>query len=161
MYRKFRDIKCWMYRTLNISEARDIEYWMYRKFQDIESSTHVSSTSVFVYRPTNHRLTYRPTKKPKPNKRVYILDWNRYEQELAVYDGPLKVPNKRAKKDPLAPKRAMSAFLHFSQSMRPRLRDTYPEAKNMDMSKMLGQVRAFFFMFVTPPLPSTCSVPAL
>ena len=58
-----------------------------------------------------------------------------------MYDGPLKVPNKRAKKDPLAPKRAMSAFLHFSQSMRPRLRDTYPEAKNMDMSKMLGQVR--------------------
>eukprot|EP00178_Gracilaria_changii_P025813 TRINITY_DN79384_c0_g1_i1.p2 TRINITY_DN79384_c0_g1~~TRINITY_DN79384_c0_g1_i1.p2 ORF type:complete len:110 (-),score=21.89 TRINITY_DN79384_c0_g1_i1:72-374(-) len=33
----------------------------------------------------------------------------------------------------------MSAFLHFSQSMRPRLRETYPEAKNMDMSKMLGQ----------------------
>lgn len=58
-----------------------------------------------------------------------------------MYDGPLKVPNKRAKKDPLAPKRAMSAFLHFSQSMRPRLRETYPEAKNMDMSKMLGQVR--------------------
>lgn len=57
-----------------------------------------------------------------------------------MYDGPLKVPNKRAKKDPLAPKRAMSAFLHFSQSMRPRLRDTYPDAKNMDMSKMLGQV---------------------
>ena len=66
-----------------------------------------------------------------------------------MYDGPLKVPNKRAKKDPLAPKRAMSAFLHFSQSMRPRLRDTYPEAKNMDMSKMLGQVRLFplFFFF--------------
>lgn len=63
-----------------------------------------------------------------------------YEQELSNYDGPLKVPNKRAKKDPLAPKRAMSAFLHFSQSMRPRLRETYPEAKNMDMSKMLGQV---------------------
>eukprot|EP00752_Nemacystus_decipiens_P014670 g13066.t1 len=67
------------------------------------------------------------------------LDKDRYEQELAMYDGPLKVPNKRAKKDPLAPKRAMSAFLHFSQSMRPRLRETYPEAKNMDMSKMLGQ----------------------
>eukprot|EP00904_Undaria_pinnatifida_P007712 jgi/Undpi1/4070/HiC_scaffold_16.g07437.m1 len=67
------------------------------------------------------------------------VDKDRYEQELSVYDGPLKVPNKRAKKDPLAPKRAMSAFLHFSQSMRPRLRDTYPEAKNMDMSKMLGQ----------------------
>lgn len=67
----------------------------------------------------------------------YVL---RYELELSVYDGPLKVPNKRAKKDPLAPKRAMSAFLHFSQSMRPRLRDTYPEAKNVDMSKMLGQV---------------------
>ncbi|CAM9436643.1 unnamed protein product [Ectocarpus sp. 12 AP-2014] len=66
-------------------------------------------------------------------------DKDRYEQELSVYDGPLKVPNKRAKKDPLAPKRAMSAFLHFSQSMRPRLRETYPEAKNMDMSKMLGQ----------------------
>lgn len=61
-----------------------------------------------------------------------------------MYDGPLKVPNKRAKKDPLAPKRAMSAFLHFSQSMRPRLRDTYPDAKNVDMSKMLGQVGSCF-----------------
>ena len=57
-----------------------------------------------------------------------------------MYEGPLKVANKRAKKDPSAPKRAMSAFLHFSQSMRPRLRNTYPDAKNMDMSKMLGEV---------------------
>ncbi|CAM9613387.1 unnamed protein product, partial [Choristocarpus tenellus] len=66
-------------------------------------------------------------------------DKKRYEHELSVYDGPLKVPNKRARKDPLAPKRAMSAFLHFSQAMRPRLREQYPEAKNVDMSKMLGQ----------------------
>ncbi|CAN0159743.1 unnamed protein product [Discosporangium mesarthrocarpum] len=66
-------------------------------------------------------------------------DKRRYEMELSVYDGPLKVPNKRARKDPSAPKRAMSAFLHFSQAMRPRLRLQYPEAKNVDMSKMLGQ----------------------
>lgn len=62
----------------------------------------------------------------------------RYEAEIAHYDGPLKVPNKRQKKDPKAPKRAMSAFLHYSQAMRPRLKEQYPDCKNVSLSKLLG-----------------------
>jgi high mobility group protein B2 len=66
-------------------------------------------------------------------------DKQRYESELKVYEGPLKVPNKRQKKDPDAPKRAMSAFLLFSQAMRPRLKAMFPTAKNADLSKLLGE----------------------
>ncbi|CAN0041043.1 unnamed protein product, partial [Phaeothamnion confervicola] len=76
------------------------------------------------------------------SKKIYVAksleDKQRYEDELASYDGPLKVPNKRAKKDPDAPKRAMSAFLHFSQERRPVLKAQFPEEKNIEISKKLG-----------------------
>jgi hypothetical protein len=41
---------------------------------------------------------------------------------MSTYDGPLRVPNKRAKKDPSAPKRATPAFLFYSQEMRPKIK---------------------------------------
>lgn len=66
-------------------------------------------------------------------------DKQRYEAEMAHYSGPLRVPNKRAKKNPDAPKRAMSGFLFFSQIRRPQLKSEYPELKNTDISKLLGQ----------------------
>ncbi len=52
-------------------------------------------------------------------------DKARYDQEMANYDGPLRVPNKRAKKDPDAPKRAMPAFLFYSQENRPKIKVGY------------------------------------
>ena len=86
----------------------------------------------------------------------------RYERELSEYDGPLRVPNKRRKKDPVcaclfhlfsepihtwrhdqsAPKRGTSAFLRWSQQMRPFLREKYPSLKNVEVSKLLGQMWA-------------------
>ncbi|KAG5189238.1 high mobility group box domain-containing protein [Tribonema minus] len=87
-------------------------------------------------------------------------DKQRYQDELTTYQGPLKIPNKRAhkamfeqpqpayeangrakraKKDPRAPKRPMSAFLYYSQVMRPRLKEQYPDAKAQDVSKILGE----------------------
>ena len=74
-----------------------------------------------------------------PWKQAAESDKQRYEEEMATYDGPLRVPNKRAKKHPDAPKRAACAFLFFSQEMRPRIKSQNPEMKNIDISKQLGE----------------------
>uniref|UniRef100_A0A7S2RFQ1 HMG box domain-containing protein n=1 Tax=Rhizochromulina marina TaxID=1034831 RepID=A0A7S2RFQ1_9STRA len=66
------------------------------------------------------------------------LDRTRYKEELQNYDGPLKVPNRRKKKTPDMPKRAMSAFLEYAKIMRPKLKLKYPDQKNTEISKMLG-----------------------
>ncbi|KDO25880.1 hypothetical protein SPRG_08822 [Saprolegnia parasitica CBS 223.65] len=69
-------------------------------------------------------------------------DKQRYEEEMATYDGPLRVPNKRAKKHPNAPKRASSAFLFYSQVMRPRIKAEHADMKNTEISKQLGEAWA-------------------
>ena len=66
-------------------------------------------------------------------------DKSRYYQEMKYYTGPMHVPNKRKKKPHGAPKRAMSAFLSFSQQMRPIVREQYPALKNTDISTMLAK----------------------
>jgi hypothetical protein len=58
---------------------------------------------------------------------------------MAKYTGLMHVPNKRIKKPHGAPKRAMSAFLSFSQLMRPEIRALYPNLKNTDVSSVLAQ----------------------
>ena len=64
----------------------------------------------------------------------------RYFSEMRSYTGPMHVPNKRQKKPPGAPKRAMSAFLSFSQLMRPKVRAQNPQMKNTDISGVLAQL---------------------
>jgi high mobility group protein B2 len=75
----------------------------------------------------------------QPWKIAAEQDKQRYEEEMASYDGPLRVPNKRAKKHPDAPKRASSAFLFYSQVMRSRIKSENPDMKNTDISKQLGE----------------------
>lgn len=75
----------------------------------------------------------------EPWKREAESDKQRYEEEMANYDGPLRVPNKRAKKHPDAPKRASSAFLFYSQVMRPRIKAEHQDMKNTEISKQLGE----------------------
>lgn len=66
-------------------------------------------------------------------------DKARYEVEKAMYKGPWKIPaNKRAPKDPSAPKRPMSAFLSYSNKLRASLKKQNPNATNADLSKMLS-----------------------
>ena len=56
-----------------------------------------------------------------------------------MYKGPWKIPaNKRAPKDPTAPKRPMSAFLSYSNRLRAALKKENPSATNSDLSKMLS-----------------------
>ncbi len=70
---------------------------------------------------------------------VAAKDKQRYLVEKASYTGPWQVPYKRAKKDPSAPKRPMSAFLYFSQGRRQQIKDKNPEMKNTEVSRLLGE----------------------
>ena len=60
--------------------------------------------------------------------------------EKASYTGPWQIPWKRAKKDPSAPKRPMSAFLYFSQGKRSQIKKQNPEMKNTEISRLLGEM---------------------
>jgi len=71
---------------------------------------------------------------------VAAKDKERYLHEKATYKGPWQVPWKRAKKDPSAPKRPMSAFLYFSQGRRKTIKDQNPEIKNTQVSRLLGEM---------------------
>jgi len=69
-------------------------------------------------------------------------DKERYMLEKASYKPPYqeKTGRKRAKKDPSAPKRPMSAFLYFSQKMRSIVKGQNPSLKNTEVSKLLGEM---------------------
>ena len=64
----------------------------------------------------------------------------RFVQEKATYTGPWKQPKKRAKKDPSAPKRPMSAFLKFSKTRRKTVKEENPDVSNTDVSRLLGEI---------------------
>eukprot|EP00538_Stauroneis_constricta_P002448 CAMPEP_0119550732 /NCGR_PEP_ID=MMETSP1352-20130426/4194_1 /TAXON_ID=265584 /ORGANISM="Stauroneis constricta, Strain CCMP1120" /LENGTH=494 /DNA_ID=CAMNT_0007596679 /DNA_START=86 /DNA_END=1570 /DNA_ORIENTATION=- len=71
---------------------------------------------------------------------VAAKDKERYMTEKASYTGPWQVPWKRARKDPTAPKRPMSAFLYFSQGRRQAVKDKNPDIKNTEVSRILGEM---------------------
>jgi hypothetical protein len=71
---------------------------------------------------------------------VAAKDKQRYMVEKASYTGPWQIPFKRAKKDPTAPKRPMSAFLHFSQGKRSKIKEQQPDIKNTEVSRLLGEM---------------------
>eukprot|EP00522_Entomoneis_paludosa_P012355 CAMPEP_0172453622 /NCGR_PEP_ID=MMETSP1065-20121228/10852_1 /TAXON_ID=265537 /ORGANISM="Amphiprora paludosa, Strain CCMP125" /LENGTH=355 /DNA_ID=CAMNT_0013205807 /DNA_START=61 /DNA_END=1128 /DNA_ORIENTATION=- len=71
---------------------------------------------------------------------VAAKDKERYMVEKASYTGPWQVPWKRAKKDPSAPKRPMSAFLYYSQGKRSHLKKQHPDMKNTEVSRLLGEM---------------------
>lgn len=71
---------------------------------------------------------------------VAAKDKQRYIAEKSTYTGPWQVPYKRAKKDPSAPKRPMSAFLYFSQGKRKSISDKNPDMKNTEISRLLGEM---------------------
>jgi hypothetical protein len=64
----------------------------------------------------------------------------RFVQERAAYKGPWKTPKRRAKQHPGAPKRIMSAFLHFSKTRRATVKEKNPDVSNRDVSRLLGEM---------------------
>ena len=67
-------------------------------------------------------------------------DKERYNIEKERYTGPWQVKWKRAKKNPDAPKRPMSAFLYYSQEKRSSAKEQHPGLKNTDISRLLGHM---------------------
>lgn len=65
-------------------------------------------------------------------------DKERFRREKAKYTGPWQIPWKRAKKNPKAPKRPMSAFLFFSQERRRSIKEEHPGMRNTEISRVLG-----------------------
>lgn len=64
----------------------------------------------------------------------------RYDKEMSGYQPPAGVKKrKRAKKDPNAPKRSLSAFLYFSQDERPKVKAGHPNWGVADCAKELGK----------------------
>ncbi|KAF9264531.1 hypothetical protein L218DRAFT_958238 [Marasmius fiardii PR-910] len=49
-----------------------------------------------------------------------------------------KTPRAKAKKDPKAPKRALSAYMFFSQDWRERIKSENPDASFGEVGKLLG-----------------------
>lgn len=80
-----------------------------------------------------------PPLQKKHYESIAEADKNRYFQELSNYNGPMHVPNQRQKKPKGAPKRSMSAFLSYSQLMRPVIRKEFPDLKNTDLSGILAE----------------------
>ncbi|CAI4229111.1 unnamed protein product [Auanema sp. JU1783] len=77
-------------------------------------------------------------------RRFYELaqkDAERYQAEVAAYGGEDAMrKRKRAKKDPNAPKRALSAFFFFSQDRRPDVQQQHPEWKVGQVAQELGRL---------------------
>lgn len=71
---------------------------------------------------------------------VAFQDKKRFLLEKAQYTGPWQVPWKRVKKDASAPKRPMSSFLYFSQGKRTEIKNSRPEIKNTEVSRVLGEM---------------------
>jgi len=86
-------------------------------------------------------------------KKVYeekaAKDKKRYTEEMADYSAPEndeadskaggKKKGKKAKKDPNAPKRAMTAFMYYSNDMRPKLKEKNPELSFGDLARLVGK----------------------
>ena len=70
-----------------------------------------------------------------------------YGPEMANDDGLLRVPNKRAKKDPDEPKRAILSFFFYSQENRPKIKvdcQIFARADQMPSEGGLGENRAIY-----------------
>jgi len=63
----------------------------------------------------------------------------RYEKEMTNYVPPKGTKKGKKKKDPNAPKRALSAFFWFCADERPKVRATRPDASVGDIAKELGE----------------------
>ena len=74
-------------------------------------------------------------------------DKERYAKEMKSYTPPADNDDeknskgkKKAKKDPNAPKKAMSAFMYFSNKMRPKIKAENPAISFGDLGKRIGEL---------------------
>jgi len=66
-------------------------------------------------------------------------DKARFNKEMSTYVPPKGTKKGKKKKDPNAPKRALSAFFWFCADERPKAREVRPDASVGDIAKELGE----------------------
>eukprot|EP01050_Picozoa_sp_SAG11_P025665 SAG11_NODE_5870_length_1444_cov_1.449814_1_plen_163_part_00 len=79
-------------------------------------------------------------KQKKPYNNQAAKDKQRYLDEMEDYEAPSDddEPKKRKKKDPNAPKRAMTAFMFYSIERRPQLKEEHPDWAFGEFGKQIG-----------------------
>ena len=81
-----------------------------------------------------------------PYLAIAAEDKERYDREMENYEPPEDLDDddddqpqrKKKKKDPNAPKRASSAYLFFSNDVRPEVRREHPDLSMGELSKIIG-----------------------
>lgn len=80
----------------------------------------------------------------QPYVEIAAQDKVRYEREMSTYVPPPmeEEPSKtkRKKKDPNAPKRAMSAFFWYAKDVRPSVREQNPTSSMGQISQIIGDM---------------------
>ena len=69
-------------------------------------------------------------------------DKDRYQDAMKGYvpaEDPTGGKKKKAKKDPNAPKRNMSAFFLYSVAARPKVKEEHPDMKFGDIAKLISK----------------------
>ncbi len=124
----------------------------YSKFSSFTPSSQFTQSVADIMRPIADMGRPLSDEQKAPWVAMSSQDIARYDQEMTNYDGLLRVPNKRAKKDPVGPKRAMPAFFFYSQENRPKIKVGYQifaRADQMLSEGVLGENRAMaVFSFV-------------
>jgi hypothetical protein len=100
---------------------------------------HILTTKVYPYVHDHYRKELQAEEK-QHWENVAAKDKERYMNEKASYTGPWQVPTKRARKDPSAPKRPMSAFLYYAMGKRTELKKKHPTMINTNVSRLLGEM---------------------
>ncbi|CAL8087025.1 unnamed protein product [Calicophoron daubneyi] len=79
-------------------------------------------------------------KEKKRYEDLALKDKERYKNEMKNYEPPTdEGKSKKRKRDPDAPKKALSAFFLFCQDERPNVKEEHPEWKVGDIAKELGK----------------------
>eukprot|EP01036_Dinobryon_divergens_P022251 gene22251-30493_t len=113
-------------------------YFIMDKMEELRSSAGESLKVTDMMKQLAVMWNSLPAEYKKQYEEIACTDKERWLNDLAHYTGPMQVPNRRQKKPPGAPKRAISAFLSFSQQMRPVLRDIHPGLRNSELSIVLA-----------------------
>jgi structure-specific recognition protein 1 len=84
-------------------------------------------------------------------EKMAAADKTRYEEEMETYEKPEdsgdedesiasgKKKKKKAKKDPNAPKNALTAFMFFNKDMRHKLKEENPDLSFGDLGRLVGE----------------------
>jgi hypothetical protein len=83
-------------------------------------------------------------KNPKKDEEKKLLFQAKDEESLYIEEIEFEMPEvkKKAKKDPNAPKKGLSAYMFFAKEMREKIKEENPEATFGEIGKLLGEAWA-------------------